>query len=251
VAFHYDESELAGVAENTLALFASLNGGSVWTRLPGTLDEVTNTMTASGLASLAILTLGTEGVVANVLQSLETVLRGSVVDLSWSTFGSIAVENFSVSRLEGTNGSAVPLGNPVVATGACSYLFVDDTCEPGSSYRYRVEVLDGNDSWTLFETEPIEIQLSLLKLGQNYPNPFNPTTKIEFSLPKAGHVTLDIFDAAGRRVARLLDSVQVAGPHSEVWTGVDETGNQVSSGVYFYQMVSDRSILVKKMVLLK
>jgi hypothetical protein len=251
VVFHYDESELAGVTETTLALFASLDGGSVWTRLPGTLDEVTNTMTASGLASLAILTLGAEGAVANVLQSLETVLRGSVVDLSWSTFGNIAVDNFSVFRLEGTDGSAVPLGNPVVATGACSYLFVDNTCEPGSSYRYRVEVADGDDSWTLFETEPIEIQLSPLKLGQNYPNPFNPTTKIEFSLPKAGHVTLDIFDAAGRRVARLLDSVQVAGPHSEVWTGVDETGNQVSSGVYFYQMVSDQSILVKKMVLLK
>jgi hypothetical protein len=247
VVFHYDESELNGIPESSLALFS--DNGSGWQQIGFSLDDAANTVTGSGLNACSLLTLGAEGVVANLLQNVATVLRGSVVDLSWDTFGRIAVESFSVSRLEGDN--VVPMGQPVVATGASSYQFVDDTCEPGASYRYRVEVVEGGSSWILFETASIEIQRSPLTLAQNSPNPFNPSTKIEFSLPKAGQVTLDIFDTAGRRVARLLDSVQAAGPHSEIWTGLDDAGSRVSSGTYFYRMVSDGSTLVRKMVLLK
>jgi hypothetical protein len=65
VVFHYDDTELAGVTESTLALFASLDGGANWTNTAGALDDVANTVTASGLASLAKLT-GDAGVVSAV-----------------------------------------------------------------------------------------------------------------------------------------------------------------------------------------
>jgi hypothetical protein len=96
VVFHYDESELAGVTETTLALFASLNGGSVWTRLPGTLDEVANTMTASGLASLAILT-GRAGAVSDVGDELVS-LRTRLVSLYPNPFNPMTRVVFELEK---------------------------------------------------------------------------------------------------------------------------------------------------------
>jgi hypothetical protein len=65
VVFRYDDSELAAVTESTLALFTSLNGGTSWTGPSGTLDDVANTVTASGLGSLGLLT-GSAGIISGV-----------------------------------------------------------------------------------------------------------------------------------------------------------------------------------------
>ncbi|MCK4549868.1 MAG: T9SS type A sorting domain-containing protein, partial [Candidatus Krumholzibacteria bacterium] len=90
-----------------------------------------------------------------------------------------------------------------------------------------------------------------LALGQNYPNPFNPSTTILFSVPERARVTLDIFDVSGRRLARLIDSVHEAGSYSCEWNGRNEAGKTVSSGMYFYKLVTGERSLVKKMVLLR
>jgi hypothetical protein len=69
-------------------------------------------------------------------------------------------------------------------------------------------------------------------LEQNYPNPFNPETRLVFSLPGEGSVTLDIYDVLGRTVARLAEGLYPAGTHSVAWT----PGGSVSSGVYFVRL---------------
>jgi hypothetical protein len=83
-------------------------------------------------------------------------------------------------------------------------------------------------------------------LNQNYPNPFNPTTQISFSLPKATHVTIEIFNVMGQRVSVLAEGNKEAGLHT-----VDWNGNNVSSGVYFYRLTTPEFVQTKKMLLMK
>jgi hypothetical protein len=88
-------------------------------------------------------------------------------------------------------------------------------------------------------------------LSQNYPNPFNPTTTIEFSLPRSGFVTLDVFDVQGRRVATLVSEQLQAGLKRVDWDGRDRTGSNVASGVYFYRLRANDFSSTRKMLLLK
>jgi photosystem II stability/assembly factor-like uncharacterized protein len=93
-------------------------------------------------------------------------------------------------------------------------------------------------------------------LAQNYPNPFNPTTSISFSLPVSAEVNLKIMNVLGQEVRTLVADSKNAGTHQVMWDGRNSGGNQVASGIYFYQLVAKtkegkefRSI--KKMMILK
>jgi hypothetical protein len=88
-----------------------------------------------------------------------------------------------------------------------------------------------------------------LALEQNVPNPFNPSTLIAFELAAPGRVHLDIYDAAGRRVRRLLDEERPAGAGSARWDGLDELGRAVASGLYHYRLITDDGALSRSMVL--
>ena len=88
-------------------------------------------------------------------------------------------------------------------------------------------------------------------LENNYPNPFNPETHIDYTVPKTAEVKIEIYNALGQRVRTLVDKKLSAGQHSVVWDARDDSGIQVSSGVYFYVLRSDGIRLTKKMSLLK
>ena len=90
-------------------------------------------------------------------------------------------------------------------------------------------------------------------LAQNAPNPFNPATSINYSVPEGTSqaVRLAVYDIRGKLVRTLVDQVKSAGTYTVFWDGTDESGVQVSSGVYFYRMVSGSFIQTRKMVLLK
>jgi agmatine deiminase len=90
-----------------------------------------------------------------------------------------------------------------------------------------------------------------LKLEQNHPNPFNPSTTIRFHLPRDGYVTLRIFDATGREIARLVDAVIPMGDYSYDWNGKDSSGKTMNSGVYFYELKTASGVDSRKMVLLR
>ncbi len=89
------------------------------------------------------------------------------------------------------------------------------------------------------------------KLYNNFPNPFNPSTKIAFELPKASHVKLVIYDVVGREVAQIADGDYPAGYSELTWNGLNRNGEQVSSGVYFYRISTDKWSKVMKMLSLK
>jgi hypothetical protein len=83
-------------------------------------------------------------------------------------------------------------------------------------------------------------------LSQNYPNPFNPTTNIKFALPKSGFTSLKVYDAMGREVASLMNSKLEAGVYT-----ADFNASNLSSGVYFYKLISGEFSEVKKLTLIK
>jgi len=83
-------------------------------------------------------------------------------------------------------------------------------------------------------------------LEQNYPNPFNPSTRITFSLPIGGTVSLIVFNALGEEVVRLIDGYVSAGVH-----GVEFSGGNLSNGVYLYTLKAGGFSSMRKMVLLK
>jgi hypothetical protein len=90
------------------------------------------------------------------------------------------------------------------------------------------------------------------ELRQNYPNPFNPTTTIKYQVKNSGHVSLKIYNVAGQLVRTLVDEQVKAGQVYEAqWQGLNNANQPVSSGVYFYKLVTNGYTQTKKMVLLK
>lgn len=83
-------------------------------------------------------------------------------------------------------------------------------------------------------------------LQQNFPNPFNPTTEISFSIAKAGHVKLEIFNTKGELVEVLADREFAVGQHS---VNYDASGK--TSGVYLYRLTSSGASETRKMILMK
>ncbi|MYE89153.1 T9SS type A sorting domain-containing protein [Candidatus Poribacteria bacterium] len=93
-------------------------------------------------------------------------------------------------------------------------------------------------------------------LLQNYPNPFNPETWIPYHLSEAAPVTLAIYDPTGQRIRTLLLGLQAAGfyqsrSRAAYWDGRNDLGEQVSSGVYFYQLSTPSEHQIKRMVIVK
>jgi hypothetical protein len=86
---------------------------------------------------------------------------------------------------------------------------------------------------------------------QNYPNPFNPETNFEYQLPKAGHVSIEIYNILGQNVRNLLSADQEAGVYTAHWNGMNNNGARVPSGIYFYRVTAGEFSAVKKMIMLK
>ena len=83
-------------------------------------------------------------------------------------------------------------------------------------------------------------------LSQNYPNPFNPTTYIHFSIPKAGNVSLKVYDIQGREITEYFNEFLNAGTHN-----LEFDGSGLSSGIYLYTLTAGDFISTKKMILTK
>jgi len=83
-------------------------------------------------------------------------------------------------------------------------------------------------------------------LFQNYPNPFNPSTTISYSIPTEGYVTLKVYDVLGNEVASLVDEQKHSGTFD-----VHYNASTLSSGIYYYQLVTSEFTSTKKLILMK
>jgi len=136
------------------------------------------------------------------------------------------------------------------------FRFLNDTLGYASGqrvYKYTVR-RTGVAEWT-------PTVLENFSLSQNFPNPFwsaatprfagNPGTTIKFSLPKASHVRITVFDINGRQIDDILNQTREAGTHTIIWDAADKEGRLLSAGVYFYKLVTADFTATRKMILLR
>jgi hypothetical protein len=101
----------------------------------------------------------------------------------------------------------------------------------------KVEIIYGEPP-----TSPVAYSLS-----QNYPNPFNPSTTIEFSIPEnVKNVKLTIYNVLGQKITELVNTSLDAGKYVYHWNA-----KNVATGLYIYELRTDKFVAIKKMILLK
>lgn len=128
------------------------------------------------------------------------------------------------------------------------------------SYAWYVSVSDGvtivnSDTNSFYQDIVDAITHSTVKLEfalyQNYPNPFNPSTKIRYSIAKAGHVDLRIYNVLGQSVKVLAQGRQESGLHEANWNGRNDDGDFAGSGIYICRLTVGSEVRVSRMLLLK
>ena len=92
-----------------------------------------------------------------------------------------------------------------------------------------------------------------MKLHPNTPNPFNPTTSIRYDIPVSCHVNIVVYNAKGNRVRTIVSSKhkQNPGRYTVSWSGKDDAGKPVATGIYFYRIKAGKFNALRKMILLK
>jgi hypothetical protein len=190
----------------------------------------------------------------------ETVDSSSAVNVgNYSVFETAVPSNtIAVTGVQWLTGNMVQLTlEQSIGLGySCAVSYVKDTScyeneiTPGSSIGIAAEPTGAGGG---------KPQVFAGTLRQNYPNPFNPSTTISFELPgkmqaegsSTAHVHLAVYDVSGRLVKTLVSTNLIPGPHKVMWDGTNNNGNNVSSGIYFYRIVSGNWISTKKMVLIR
>ena len=180
--------------------------------------------------------------------------------LSWITATELNNYGFKIERQIGNR--QLLIGNlPVVRQGwdvigfvpgfgtttePKSYSFTDKEVATGI-YKYRLKQIDfdGSFEYSTIVEVAVGIPTEYL-LEQNFPNPFNPTTSIKYDLPKSGNVELIIYDVLGRNVEELVSTKQQAGRYE-----ISFNASGLASGVYIYQLITEKYVNAKKMILLR
>jgi hypothetical protein len=145
------------------------------------------------------------------------------------------------------------------ATGrdGSEYQWIDRAVVPGATYRYRLVSVERSGATQRFELGGITVTSAQASVGGvprpllrgARPNPFRPGATIDFELPRAAHVRLELFDAAGRLVRTLVDSELAAAGHAVDWDGRDNAGRRLATGVYFARLEAAGTTQTRKLVL--
>jgi len=89
-------------------------------------------------------------------------------------------------------------------------------------------------------------------LTNNYPNPFNPTTSFTFGISSSIEVKISIYNILGQKIFSYSNGKLDAGTYEFNWNGLNQIGDRVTSGIYFYEMEAGNQFRdIKKMTLLK
>ncbi len=188
--------------------------------------------------------------------------------ISWTTASESHLLGYNLYRSENENqedalrvtATMIQASNSAMGS---SYSFTDDEVEMNVTYNYWLQSNDFDGSSEMFgpvsvkisdqENHDIDNVLLGTQLLGNYPNPFNPETTISYSISQPQHVTIEVYNMRGQLVRTLLNKqVETANAKlNVVWNGKDDDNNDVSSGIYFYKLVTDNYSKTNKMILMK
>ena len=192
---------------------------------------------------------------------------GDNVILKWRTETEVDNVGFSIYRGEERDGKYIEIsfikgvGDGGMPT---DYQYKDVSVEAGKTYYYFLEDIDifgEKEKHKIIKVvvppakpaQPIPKEFRLL---QNFPNPFNPDTRIPYDLAQEATVTIRIYDVKGQLVHQLDLGAQKAGSYIDkekaaYWNGRNQTGNAVTSGVYFYTLKAGDFQETKRMVIVR
>ena len=224
------------------------------THVPGT----NSLARRSGFTSFSIFGLAGSLIDLNPLDGLNPVTLASFnfnvssnnVNLKWITSTEINNKGFDVERkiLNGNYEKIGYISGNGTTNNPITYSFADKNLNAGK-FQYRLKQIDYNGNYEYHNlNNVVEIGVpGKFNLSQNYPNPFNPTTKIDFEVPKDSKIKLVIYDVTGKEVQTLVNDNRAAGYYT-----IDFNASNLSSGIYFYQLLADNTPLaIKKMALIK
>ncbi len=176
------------------------------------------------------------------------------ITLTWESGG--PTQDFSQYVIYRGSGFVLPL--PQYRVGVSTSTHHVDVSVPNGYLQYIVTAMDthGNESapsnvWSPGGTTPVHHTPALTRLTvrPNRPNPFSDTTSFEIGLPSASDVTIEVFDVAGRRVATTEAKGTSAGWTQLPFSGQDERGRPLASGVYFFKVTASAQTVTQKMVI--
>ena len=207
LAFTYDETELNGLDEELLELYRSADGGATWMRQGGSVDPSANTITLSGIDTFSRWTAGsTDAPLPVELARFDAVADGSSALLNWETAGETGNAGFDVEHeqadawqrlgfLEGRGTTLQP----------AAYRFRTPDLTPGI-HRFRLRQVDYDGTFAYSPLVEVTIALQgTHQLSPAHPNPFASRTSFTLVVQATQHVTAEVYDALGRRVAILND----------------------------------------------
>jgi hypothetical protein len=251
-----DVSEQGITDENSLRVFQW--DGAQWRELTVISRDVdNNTITVTGVTSFSDFVISGTGDAPLPVQVASVLANVSGRDvrikiktqtepddfLGFNVYRSRDGENFVMVGSYESVSSLRAKGN--MAYGG-EYEFVDKGLNSGR-YQYKIEAVSRSEK--KFVGDVISVEVDVPKgyaLHQNYPNPFNPVTVIEFEIPEAGYVLIELYNSVGQKVRDIFAGELPAGYHK---VRFDASG--LSSGVYFYRMSAGKFNAVRKMVIMK
>ncbi|MBK7253501.1 MAG: CHRD domain-containing protein [Ignavibacteria bacterium] len=183
------------------------------------------------------------------LASFVSAVNGNEVTLNWTTLKEINNTGFDIERKLSVTSDWTKAGfveGHGTITGSNEYSFTE-TVSSGK-YNYRLKQIDVNGNFEYFNLSN-EVVVGIpesYSLSQNYPNPFNPSTKINYSIKEEGNVNITLYNIYGKEVAVILNENRTAGFYN-----LQFNSSGLSSGVYFYKIISGNFTDTKRMTLVK
>ena len=199
----------------------------------------------------------------DMLSAFSAGIKDRKIHLVWKIINPREISYFYVLRLNQGDNSYVPVNNNKITVtdffekgsdpnSLREYMYsYEDEPKTDGVYYYRLRAYSSKAE-LVFESDAIKIGISGIRdfvLDQNYPNPFNPTTTIGYELLENSHVTIKVYDLIGKEVTTLIDKYQNAGKYTADFDA--SKFQNLTSGIYFYKLETEKYSDVKKMILNK
>jgi len=203
------------------------------------------------------------------LASFTAQFNNDELTLYWATYSEIDNTGWNIYRAElNLFSSSVKINSDLIeGNGTTSFIseyeFIDDTSfEFDKTYWYWIQSIDYSGATDLFG--PISINTdespdnptapTTLNYGlqQNYPNPFNPITTINFTVKEDTPAELVIYNLKGQKVITLFKGTAIHDQQVSIdWNSTDTKGNDVTTGIYIYKLITKDNSEIKRMLLMK
>jgi len=195
------------------------------------------------------------------LSSFNAHYKDRIVFLHWVTESEIKNLGFNIYKSIDDINDFEKINTTIIqGAGTTSqqqiYTYEDKFVESGHTYFYKLVSVDFEGKVNSFTPVAVSTTDNAAlpgrhELTQNFPNPFNPSTTIKYILTNDTNVQLTVYNMLGDFITQLVNEDQSSGLYSINWNASDDKGTLVSAGIYFYELQTDETTLVRKMIYTK